>query len=269
MCDIAAAGIAPPAPACYTGGMTSLSHAELLQIAEAAALAAGAALKDHRARWAEVEAELGREVKIRADREAEALIVAGLRRQTRLPILSEEAGWVAADGSQTFWAVDPLDGSVNYALGYPQCGVSIALIEAGRPVLGCVNLFLVDERYTGAIGLGAWLNGRPIRVSDVADKARAVLATGVPARARTDEAAFNAFMAEILAFRKVRMMGSAAAALAYVAAGRADLYQETGSMLWDVAAGCALVEAAGGRVVIEAAALDQPLTVRASNAKLG
>jgi myo-inositol-1(or 4)-monophosphatase len=75
-------------------------------------------------------------------------------------------------------------------------------------------------------------------------------------------------MAEMLHWRKVRMIGSAAAALAYVASGRADFYRESGAMLWDVAAGCALVEAAGGKFRLAGAALDRPMVVGASNARL-
>lgn len=238
---------------------------ELLEIAELAAIRAGAALREHRADWSSVEAEQGREVKVGADRRAEALILATLSKLSGLPVLSEEAGWSGGIDRETVWAVDPLDGSVNYIQGYPHCAVSIALVGAGRPKLGVVYNFLLDERFTGIVGDGARLNDRPIRVSQVADPARGILNTGIPARAKTDGASFQAFMGEMQRWRKVRMIGSAAAALAYVAAGRADAYREEGSMLWDVAAGCALVEAAGGRVTISSTGLDQPLTVIADN----
>jgi len=159
-------------------------------------------------------------------------------------------------------------GSVNYINGFPHWGVSIALVRGRDPILGIVALPQLDEVFAGIVGRGATLNGAPMTVSAVTDPNAGVLATGIPARARVDEAGFADFMRVMLAWRKVRMIGSAAAALAYVAAGRADAYRETGSMLWDVAAGCALVRAAGGRVEIIGDRLDAPLSVRADNGRV-
>lgn len=245
---------------------------DLLAIAEFAAARAGAALKARRTEWSGVESEQGREVKVDADTRAEAMILEILGKLAPFPIISEEAGWVAKDAASSFvWAVDPLDGSVNYIQGFPHCAVSIALLKDGEPILGVVDCFLLGERMTGLVGEGAWLDGRPIRVSSVTDPARGILNTGIPARARTDPAAMARLSERLLAWRKVRMIGSAAAALASVAAGRAEAYRESGSMIWDVAGGCALVKAAGGRVVItsedgqSAIQLDKPLEVAAGN----
>jgi myo-inositol-1(or 4)-monophosphatase len=243
---------------------------ELLAIAQSAAVAAGAALKTNRGAWTGIESEIGREVKVDADRRAEDMILEALGRAAPFPIISEEAGWVGEAGSAAdslVWAVDPLDGSVNYIMGYPHCAVSIALLRGGQPILGAVDCFALGELFTGLVGAGAWLNGRPIRVSAVDDPARGVLQTGVPARASTDTEAMAALCARIVAWRKVRMIGSAASALAMVAAGRAEAYRESGSMIWDVAGGCALVRAAGGVVRIEGPALDQPLEVAAGNGR--
>lgn len=243
----------------------------LLAAAQEAAAEAADALKRMRSQWSGVEQVIGREVKVHADREAEAIVVAALKRAGPIPILSEETGWIGADqgvGHDLTWAVDPLDGSVNYIKGFPHCAVSIALLRNGRPVLGVVDCFLLGETFAGLVGAGAWMNGAPISVSTVARREEGILNTGIPARAKTDDASFNVFMTDIVKWRKVRMIGSAAAALAYVAAGRADFYRESGSMMWDVAAGLALVEAAGGRIKIEGLAADQPLTVSASNAAL-
>ncbi|HVZ98838.1 MAG TPA: inositol monophosphatase [Caulobacterales bacterium] len=237
---------------------------DLLSIAEFAAASAGAALKARRADWSGVESEQGREVKVDADKRAEALILETLSRLAPLPILSEEAGWVDRAPSSLCWAVDPLDGSVNYIQGYPHCAVSIGLLRDGDPILGVVDCFLLGERFSGLVGAGAWLAGRPIRVSDVADPRRGILNTGIPARARDDEASMTALCQRIAVWRKVRMIGSAAAALAYVAAGRAEAYRESGSMMWDVAGGCALVKAAGGVAHI-AGNIDEPLEVVAGN----
>lgn len=239
---------------------------EFLAIAERAAAEAGAALLANRKRWSVVEAEQGREVKIDADKHAEALILAALGRAAPLPVISEEAGWVRAGGARDglVWAVDPLDGSVNYLRDYPHCAVSIALLSAGTPVLGIVDCFALGERFSGIVGEGAWLNGVPTKVSAIADPAKGILQTGVPSRASADSMA--QFEARLTTWRKVRMIGSAATALAYVAAGRAEAYRESGSMIWDVAAGCALVKAAGGEFTIDGGALDVPLEVSAGNA---
>lgn len=245
--------------------MSELS--ELLAVAEAAAAEAGAALRTNRAAWGVVEAEIGREVKINADKQAEALILEAIGEASSFPIISEEAGWVRAQerGDRFVWAIDPLDGSVNYLRDYPHCAVSIALLDHGAPVLGVVDCFVLEERFTGIVGEGAWLNRKPMRVSDIADPAGGILQTGVPSRASSDS--MRLFEARLSTWRKVRMIGSAATALAYVAAGRAEAYRESGSMIWDVAAGCALVKAAGGEYRIDGAALDQPLEVAAGNAR--
>jgi myo-inositol-1(or 4)-monophosphatase len=244
----------------------------LLDLAKRAAALAGAQLRDHRAEWSTISEVQGREVKVDADKRVEAIILDLITRESALPILSEEAGWVgphlANAVDEYAWAIDPLDGSVNYISGYPHCGVSIALLCGKKPILGVIELFLLDETFSGVVGKGAWLNGAPIAVSAVDDPSRGILNTGIPARAATEDPAFARYMNEMLSWRKVRMMGSAAAALAYVAAGRADAYREQGSMLWDVAAGCALVEAAGGRATLTGPALDKPLSVSASNAAL-
>jgi myo-inositol-1(or 4)-monophosphatase len=236
-------------------------------MADHAAAAAGEALLANRAQWGVIEAEHGREVKIGADKHAEDIVLAALSRESEYPIISEEAGWARAmqRGDRFVWAVDPLDGSVNYLRGYPHCAVSIALLDQGQPVLGVVDCFVTRERFTGAVGLGAWLNGAPMRVSAIGNPAKGILQTGVPSRASDDS--MKAFEQRLRTWQKVRMIGSAATALAYVAAGRAEAYRESGSMIWDVAGGCALVKAAGGLVRIEGGALDQPLEVTASNGK--
>ncbi len=243
--------------------MNDLKH--LLAVADAAAAAAGEALLANRAQWGVIEEEHGREVKIGADKRAEELILAAIERESDYPIISEEAGWARSmqRGDRLVWAIDPLDGSVNYLRGYPHCAVSIALLDQGTPILGVVDCFVMRERFTGAVGEGAWLNGAPIEVSSIENPAKGILQTGVPSRASDDS--MKAFERRLRTWQKVRMIGSAATALAYVAAGRAEAYRESGSMIWDVAAGCALVKAAGGEFRIDGAALDQPLEVTAGN----
>ncbi|HWA21973.1 MAG TPA: inositol monophosphatase [Caulobacterales bacterium] len=253
--------------------MAEIDLDALLSVAADAAREAGEALRAHRLQWSGIESVVGREVKVGADRKAEAIVLDALKAAPEIagrpiPILSEEAGWVGEREGDLAWAVDPLDGSVNYIKGYPHCAVSIALMRGREPLLGVIDCFLLNETFTGIVGRGAKLNGGAIKVSSAADRGAGILATGIPARAQIDGPVFEAFMTDMLQWRKVRMIGSAAAALAYVACGRADFYRESGAMLWDVAGGCALVLAAGGRVRMDGPALDQPLTVAASNAGL-
>ena len=249
--------------------MTDLSRSltDLLALAEAAAAEAGAALLANRAGWSVIEAEEGREVKIEADKHAERLILDAISKASSFPIISEEAGWVRAQaaGERYVWAIDPLDGSVNYLRNYPHCAVSIALLDRGDPVLGVVDCFVLGERFSGIAGQGARLNGKPIRVSDIGEPSQGILQTGVPSRASPES--MKLFEERLTTWRKVRMIGSAATALAYVAAGRAEAYRESGSMIWDVAAGCALVKAAGGQIRIVGEALDRPLEVAAGTGK--
>jgi myo-inositol-1(or 4)-monophosphatase len=241
---------------------------DLLKLADTAAAAAGEALLANRAQWGVIEDVQGREVKIGGDKHAEEIVLTAIARESEFPIISEEAGWARSmqRGDRFVWAIDPLDGSVNYLRHYPHCAVSIALLDGDAPVLGVVDCFALKERFTGIVGEGAWLNGAPIRVSDIAEQSAGILQTGVPARA-SDES-MKLFEQRLRTWRKIRMIGSAASALAYVAAGRAEAYRESGSMIWDVAAGCALVKAAGGDYHIGAGqGLDRPLEVAASNGR--
>lgn len=245
--------------------MTPADLSHHLAVATLAASQASALLRRARTHLATVVAEEGREVKVAADKAAEALIVETLTRLAPLPILSEETGWIDGGSSKdVFWAVDPLDGSVNYLQGYPHCGPAIGLVVNGAPVVGVVDLFPLDEVYAGAVGVGATLNGAPIAPSKTSDPGRGVLNTGAPAGLAMDQSAMAQFQAQLTRWRKVRMIGSAAAAIVYVGAGRADAYYERGGRIWDVAGACAVAAAAGCAVAIEGA-LDGPLKVTATN----
>ncbi|MEQ9315127.1 MAG: inositol monophosphatase family protein [Henriciella sp.] len=246
-----------------------MSHplASDLELASTIAKQAGNALAARGARFEGVDKEEGRDIKLAADKAAERLILDYLAEHSPYPVLSEEEGWVEGRGER-LWVVDPLDGSSNYVRDFPLCAVSIALIENERPVLGVVYDFFRDEMFAGLVGHGATLNGAPMSVSDVSDRGRATLMTGFPVRADFSDAALTAMARDFASWKKIRMIGTAALAAAYVAAGRADCYREQGSMLWDIAAGCALIEAAGGKVQLDMTALDAPMNVTAWNGRL-
>ena len=186
-----------------------------------------------------------------ADLAAERLIVERIRSyHPRHAILTEEAGDLAGaeQAAEYKWVVDPLDGTTNYAHGYPCFCVSIALEREGEIVLGVVHDPTRDETFAAERGEGATLNGRRIRVSEVEDMNRALVCTGFPydVRERTDFARhFHSFIRHA---QGVRRDGSAALDLAYVACGRYDGFWEEGLKPWDVAAGKIIVEEAGGRI---------------------
>lgn len=239
-----------------------------LATSEEAARRAGRWLRRHTRSQARIAAEPARDVKLSADRDAEARIVDILTAHADVEILSEECGMVASRGgrpSRLRWIVDPLDGSLNYLRGIPLCGVSVGLWDGNTPVLGAVYDFMRDEMFTGVAGQGAWLNGRSIQPSAVARRDRAVLVTGFPVRTTFSREALDAFLHQVRAYKKVRLLGSAALSLCYVAAGRADAYVERDIQLWDVAAGLAIVHGAGGRVVRRPSAKPGALTVYAGN----
>ncbi len=230
-----------------------MDHEELqshLQTARGAA-AEGAAVLRRLWRGAQTAlAETAHDVKLQADRDSESAILAVLAR-TGLPRLAEESGESGgAGGGGLCWVVDPLDGTMNFSRGIPFCAVSVALCRDGAPLVGVVDDFVHGEVFYGAPGLGAWLNGAPVRVSGVTRMERAVLGTGNPIGFDYDDAGALAHHHLKGRFRKARQMGSAALLLAYVACGRMDAYLEDDILLWDIAAGAALVEAAGGFVSI-------------------
>jgi len=161
-------------------------------------------------------------------------------------VLGEEEG-LLGDGADR-WIVDPLDGTTNYAHGYPVFCVSVAWEEDGAVRLGVVYDPLRDELFAAERGRGASCNGDPVRVSTVGTLARAVLATGFPYDRLTHPRNYAEFAALTQATQGVRRSGSAALDLAYVACGRLDGFWEPGLKPWDLAAGCLLVAEAGGLV---------------------
>jgi len=183
------------------------------------------------------------------DRQAEALVIDCIRgRFPHHAILAEEGG--ARSGSTSHrWIVDPLDGTTNYAHGMPFFAVSIALEIEGAVVLGVVFDPNRDECFTAQRGHGAYLNGARMRVSETPTLGESLLSTGYPydiRKVRDNNLAEHAVF--MVRCRSVREMGSAAINLALVAAGRLDAFWELKLGPWDVAAGCLMVEEAGGRV---------------------
>jgi myo-inositol-1(or 4)-monophosphatase len=186
-----------------------------------------------------------------ADLASEALITERIRSHfPKHSILAEEAGdTVVIEGEGDWkWIIDPLDGTTNYAHGYPCFCVTMALERAGEIVLGVTYDPTRDELFAAEKGRGATLNGKVIRVSETDELGNSLLVTGFPydIKHRTDIARHLTDF--LLSSRGVRRDGSAAIDLAYVACGRFDGFWEEGLNPWDVAAGVLLIEEAGGVV---------------------
>lgn len=183
------------------------------------------------------------------DRKSEEMILGRISREfPGHDILSEESD-ARESGAEFRWIVDPLDGTTNYAHGFPVFCVSMALQRSGETVIGCIYNPMLDEMFTARAGSGAFLNGERIRVSPVADFSKSFLATGFPYDLRTDRNNnINYFVALAKKTLAVRRAGSAALDLAYTAAGRFDGFWELKLHPWDTAAATLLVREAGGTV---------------------
>ena len=225
---------------------SGIEYDELLTCARAAAEAGAQVLADRFGGTRRIERKGAIDLVTDADEAAEKAVLATIR--DRFPdhaILAEEGG---AEGQSRFrWIVDPLDGTTNYAHGLPHFCTSVACEVDGRVEVGAMVDPIRGERFSAARGRGAFLGEERLSVTDTDVLQDAVLATGFPywVQQRPDQplALFGAF---IRSARGVRRYGSAARALAWVAAGRDDGFFEYGLKAWDIAAGALLVEEAGG-----------------------
>ena len=189
-----------------------------------------------------------------ADRASEAAVVARLRRaRPDDAIVAEEGSTGGGGATGVRWYVDPLDGTVNFLYGVPQWSVAIACVDPAGPLAGVVYDVSKDELFSASRGGGAWLRAggadpRRLRVSEPASLGVALACTGFSYLA-SERARQGRILAEVLPHvRDIRRFGSAALDLAWVAAGRADLYFESVASPWDWVAGALLVSEAGGRV---------------------
>jgi len=182
-----------------------------------------------------------------ADRASERLVVERLR--SWFPshgIVAEEGG--GHDGASEYrWYVDPLDGTTNFAHGYPVFNITLALEQAGQMICGVIYDPVRNEMFTAERGGGAYLNNRRISVSKTATLADTLVATGFPSRKRHLNYNVHFYHQLAMSTHGVRRGGAAAIDLAYVACGRLDAFWEFTLNPWDMAAGLLLVEEAGGR----------------------
>jgi myo-inositol-1(or 4)-monophosphatase len=239
--------------------LSGAEQADFVWVPKASAIAeeAGARLREFFAHGVETEYKGGVDLVTVADRTSEKLI------RERLAAAFPEHGIYGEEGTRDRlggefrWYVDPLDGTTNFAHGFPQFCVSLGLEqrdaalrpeEDGRLVAAVIYDPIRDELFAAERGRGARLNGRPMRVSRTPELAEALIATGFPSRKRHQDTNIHFYHEFTLRSHGVRRAGSAALDLAYVAAGRLEAFWEFNLNPWDTAAGILLVEEAGGRV---------------------
>jgi myo-inositol-1(or 4)-monophosphatase len=245
-----------------------MSYRQELETAKKAALAAGKILIEQKNNLNKSIFSSNTDIKLEADIVAEKLIKEILSNETSFPILAEESGQSSDQLSDIFWVVDPLDGTANYSRNIPICCVSIALIKNMEPVLGVIYDFSNNDLYEGSVNTSAMQNGLEIKVSDISNQGEGILITGLPNKTDYSDDALLKMVKDFQNWRKVRMIGSAAIGSIYIASGKADVYKESRTYLWDVAAGAAIVQAAGGVVSISNQNKDFQVDVYFSNSKI-
>ena len=211
-------------------------------------MAAGKLLRESFRQRQRVKAVAAHDIKLEIDDQAQELISKLLLQEFPAHALYGEEGVVGDQSSDHQWIVDPLDGTVNYFYGIPHFCSSIALRLDNQIVVGVIYDPIRDEMWAGQKGEVSNLNRSPIHVSNRAELAEAVISIGLAKTGETINTNFPLLQQMIHRVRKCRVLGSAALDMAYVACGRLDAYIETGISLWDIAAGCLLVENAGGTV---------------------
>lgn len=229
----------------------SVPCARELAFAAGVAREAGALLRAHFDEAQEIGYKGRIDLVTSMDLESERLIVDRIGQAFPGDDVWAEEGSGDRSGKERLWIVDPLDGTTNYAHGYPVFAVSIALRISGRLEAGVVYNPLLDEMYAGCRGGGVTLNDRPRRVTAAGEIEHSMLATGFPYDMRAGDPEQNnvgPFSRFVVRAQAVRRAGSAALAIAHVAVGRTDAFWERGLHAWDMAAAALLVEEGGGVV---------------------
>jgi len=223
---------------------------QFLTVAQTAAHQAGALLRDNwlKPKIIEVKTDIV-DLVTNVDKAADALITGMLRAQFPTHQIVAEESAVSGQEGPYRWYIDPLDGTTNFAHGFPHFAVSIALAHQSQVLVGVVYDPLRDETFCASRGDGATLNGKPVRVSQAPALDQALVLTGFPYdRRKRSEFYLRFYQAFMVRTQGVRRSGSAALDLCYVACGRADAFWEWRLHPWDTAAGSLIVEEAGGKM---------------------
>jgi myo-inositol-1(or 4)-monophosphatase len=210
--------------------------------------------------------EVPREVKAEADIIIEKILIDKLS-ISDLNILSEESGLIKSESNSDLrFIIDPIDGTVNFIRGICNCSISVALFDGNTPVFGVLASYPSGIIAWGGKGIGAFMGEIPINVSSIKDTKKGVLCTGFPSRFEFNSKTILEQIHLMQSFNKVRMLGSASQSLLQVAQGSVEAYVESNIMIWDIAAGIAIVEGAGGEFRINNKQdYNYPIEVIASN----
>ena len=231
--------------------MIKNDYSQELSYAVEAALNAGKYLLKNKSKLNVRIESRSKDTKLQADVEAENLIKQSISSISKYPILAEESGKSVENLGDTFWVIDPLDGTANFSRDIPICCVSIGLVCNMKPILGVIYDFNNDDLYkANNITKEAFLNNKEIEVSKIDSKNDAVLVTGLPVNTNYENDSLKKMIEDMQTWKKVRMIGSAAIASCYIASGKAELYKENGVFLWDIIAGAAIIESSGGNAKI-------------------
>ena len=241
----------------------------LLHIARKAAVVAGNLLLDNYSVEAGIESNIGKDIKTKADL-ASNKVICEILRPTGINIVSEELfkDHSLFDLKQSQWIIDPLDGTLNFSRSFGIASVSVSYWENGKPMLGVLYDLGTQSIWSSSSTDGAFLNGKSIHVSNISTLDQAILTTGIPTGASIDQKFIARFMDNAKCFKKLRMLGCASLMLAQVAAGVFDAYEERDIYIWDIAAGLALISAAGGKYKLEQGMSSVQFHARASNSHL-
>jgi fructose-1,6-bisphosphatase/inositol monophosphatase family enzyme len=219
-------------------------------------------------KYNQLEKNFGREVKIRADTKLNKVMVEELYKQSSFNIISEEVDKNILYENEYNWILDPLDGSFNYLRGIPIFCISLGLWKGFEPVLGVIYDLTKNDIYHGLVGEGAYKNNKQIKVSEGNRFCDAVLCTGFPVNYSYSRDNIIKFAENVQKYKKIRLFGSAAMSLSFLADGKVDAYTEENIMIWDVAAGIAIVKAAGGNVRFTHGEAKNSLFVSVTNGSL-
>lgn len=211
----------------------------------------------------------GKETKIVADTVLENQLINSLI-NTGISIFSEESGLIRlGSNASLLWVLDPLDGTVNYLRRIGPSAISLALCNNTKPIFGIVYSLDTNQLSWGGEQFGSWTGTDKLSVSNSFLASQSILCSGFPARLNIkNDDQFSAYMNLFQKYAKIRMLGSAASSLLMVAQGKVDAYFESEIMFWDIAAGMALVDGAGGKLGLVFRDLTSPCQLTATNSKL-
>jgi len=216
----------------------------------------------------EFDKNLPKEIKAKADKFLEEQFVDSLK-PLGISILTEETGLIMTDeDSDLIFILDPLDGTFNYVKGYGPCAISLALWKADTPIFGVIYDLESAKLSWGGKEFGSFTEGEILSVSELKNTSEASLCSGFPVRFEPEGEDLVRFFKVLKQFAKVRMIGSAAISLNNVAQGLVDVYYEEDIMLWDVAAGLAILEGAGGTYSISLKETRYSVDILAANKEL-